>query len=186
MQRWIALICFGVCLAMLLIIGESSHEAPKADAPKNVCYQVDCPECNGTHSVNGLKCTYCVDGKAEWFGGKVIKCPLCLGTGKRIGECPSCRDGKLYTFDGFVWRDCAPKNATLKQGWLEPCVRECSDCKGTGHYEGKGCNLCAEGGQYFGKWCPVCGNLGNYKGPCQRCNGTGKVEGSKLIDHPPK
>ena len=70
--------------------------APKPEPPKPAPVIVDCDDCKGTGSVEGIPCPMCnqtgdfTTSKGEVHKGK---CPLCLGTGKRIGECPICQGG---------------------------------------------------------------------------------------------
>lgn len=60
---------------------------------------VDCDDCQGDGKVEGQPCDMCgqtgdfTDSKGTVHKGK---CPLCLGTGKRMGVCPICGgSGKL-------------------------------------------------------------------------------------------
>jgi DnaJ-class molecular chaperone len=57
-----------------------------------------CDECKGEGRVEGLTCEFCDNGVfTDDIKGQKIKCPVCLGTGKRIGDCPMCRgSGTLY------------------------------------------------------------------------------------------
>ena len=60
--------------------------------------EIECDECHGKGQVSGQLCIYCQNGILTLSDGRTCKCPVCLGTGTRIGSCPLCEGtGKLYT-----------------------------------------------------------------------------------------
>ena len=136
----------------------------------------ECTKCHGTGIATCSKCG----------GEKNVKCTACAGSGKKISICPVCNKGKV---EKTRWINCSKCHGKGELTYKTKCPRcgrkyngestTCPFCKCVLLPLPDACYECDGRGQIEEKYYEICPNChGEWRkpaGPCEKCNGTGKV-----------